>query len=346
MNHINLTQVLKEASRTGSPVAMQVPVQLTSVTQDVTTGGKPYYTVEIADCGAKAKLRFWENSQAFRFLKNGPEDLSGMAVELSADFSSNQYGLDAAMPTLRLLTEEEAVALFAGDEEFQKRNVAEFIYIVQIASGIKLEPLNKMLDRAFEVYGQSFRNAAAAFGNHHARRGGLVEHTAQMLRCAVALAPLYPEATPDLLYAGVIFHDMGKIWETNYPARGFEALHSVEGELAGHIALGSFLVRELWDQVVEDRFADKTLLLHLTHLILSHHGQMEWGSPVEPKTPEAVLLHQIDMIDSRIEMFREIYRTGEVKEGGILEANRPLRGHVSLPFSALRDGKTEGGVAE
>jgi 3'-5' exoribonuclease len=172
-----------------------------------------------------------------------------------------------------------------------------------------------------------FRRAAAAFGNHHARRGGLLEHTAQMLRCAVALAPLYPNVHASLLYAGVILHDIGKIRETNYPAQGFVAEHTIPGELLGHIADGVAQVVAAWSKV----WGDSGIVMrdHLLHLVLSHHGQNEWGSPVTPKTPEAILLHQIDMIDSRMEMYRQAFDT--TPESSDLAETR--RGHLVRSFS-------------
>ena len=204
-------------------------------------------------------------------------------------------------------------------------------------------PIRAVIDLLFFRHHEAFRRAAAAFGNHHARRGGLLEHTSQMLRCAVALAPLYPEVTPDLLYAGVILHDFGKIVETDYPERGFEAQHRCAGELLGHIAIELQMIQRAWEEMHGMQY--QTLLTHLLHLILSHHGQNEWGSPVEPKTPEAVLLHQIDMIDSRIEMLRGMVQAGEEK-GGLVKAKWPMKGYVALPFSALKNEAAEGEVAK
>jgi 3'-5' exoribonuclease len=104
--------------------------------------------------------------------------------------------------------------------------------------------------------GEAFRRAAAARNYHHARRGGLVEHTAQMMRAAIALAAVYPRLNRDLLLAGVLFHDAGKVWENNVAKTGFGIEHSERGELIGHISLGLELVNDLWRQLLaEDAFA-------------------------------------------------------------------------------------------
>ena len=95
-------------------------------------------------------------------------------------------------------------------------------------------------------FGERFRRTAAARNYHHARRGGLVEHTAQMMRVAVALCPLYPQLNLDLLLAGILFHDSGKLWENHLPEDGFTMGFDERGELMGHISIGLELVNSLW----------------------------------------------------------------------------------------------------
>lgn len=341
MQKLNLTQLLQQAPRDKSVLRAAVHVQLSSVTKEITQGGKPYLSVEIADSGQKQKVKFWNDSQAFRVISAEADMMREAAMELDASFSVSQYGLDANTPSLRTLDAAEEAALFAGDAEFQKLNDANWNFVVSVVQAMKVEPIELVASALLAAHGEEFRRAAAAFGNHHARRGGLLEHTSQMLRCAQALAPLYAEVTPDLLYAGILFHDLGKIVESDYPERGFAAEHVLAGELMGHIAIGAQMIRNFWREIHGE--GEKALLMHLTHLILSHHGQLEWGSPVEPKTPEAVLLHQIDMIDSRIEMMRGAYATGADMGNGLVEARRPMRRYVALPWGGVptlgEDGK-------
>ena len=195
--------------------------------------------------------------------------------------------------------------------------------------------------RALEKYSEKWRRAAAARKNHHARRGGLIDHTAQMWRVARALAPLYPEVDGDLLGAGVLFHDIGKLWETDTGEKGFGSVPSRRGEMIGHISLGIEVANALWREGeategktwAELKPASEELRDHLLHLIASHHGTKEFGSPVAPKTPEAFLLHHIDNIDAKMEMLRLSYARGKGEGVGLVEAHRPLEGPLPWPIS-------------
>ncbi|HVB87894.1 MAG TPA: HD domain-containing protein [Candidatus Dormibacteraeota bacterium] len=138
------------------------------------------------------------------------------------------------------------------------------------------------------------KRAPAAMTMHHAYIGGLLEHTVSLLGLANALCAHYPELDRDLLLAGVVLHDIGKIEELRY-ARGIE--YSDEGRLLGHISMGAMLVREKC-KVIEHFPAP--LLVMVQHLILSHHGSLEFGSPSLPQFPEAIALHAIDDLDSKM----------------------------------------------
>lgn len=139
-------------------------------------------------------------------------------------------------------------------------------------------------------------NAPAARNMHHAYIGGLLEHMLSMAKVAKMLANHYPHLNTDLLIAGVLLHDIGKVIE--YTTEGaFD--FSDDGRLVGHIVRAVTMV----ETVASGMGFPQDELRQLTHLIASHHGNMEWGSPVVPKTLEAVLLHQIDLLDSRMQGF-------------------------------------------
>lgn len=140
---------------------------------------------------------------------------------------------------------------------------------------------------------ERFAVAPAARGMHHAYVGGLLEHTLSMAAVARLLAAHYPYVNLNLLLSGVLLHDVGKADAYSLD----EGLgHSDDGRLVGHILRGALLIER---EAAELAFpADE--LQQLLHLIASHHGTLEWGSPVVPRTLEAVLLHQIDLLDSRI----------------------------------------------
>ena len=150
-----------------------------------------------------------------------------------------------------------------------------------------------------------------------------------MMESALALCTVYPELHRDLLIAGVLFHDTGKLWETCPPERGFGIESEPRGELLGHLSIGIELVNTIWRDLPKEDWeslvpASEDVRLHLLHLVASHHGQLEFGSPVLPKTPEAALLHFVDNIDARMEMFIAAYASGSAGQNGQREWVRPL----------------------
>lgn len=146
---------------------------------------------------------------------------------------------------------------------------------------------------------RGFARCPAGVKIHHAYVGGLLEHVVTMLDVAERVLPMYPEVNRDLVLMGVFLHDSGKVRELSY-ARTFA--YSDEGQLLGHLTLGietlADKARKVPDLTGEPFPAE--LLLRLKHLILSHHGELQYGSPKVPMTPEAVALHAIDLLDSRI----------------------------------------------
>lgn len=153
----------------------------------------------------------------------------------------------------------------------------------------------------------SFANAPAARTMHHAYIGGLLEHTLSMAAVAEMLAKHYPYVNRDLLLAGTLLHDMGKAIEyTTDPSFAF----SDDGRLVGHIVRAVVIV----EKAAEAIQMDAETLRPLVHMILSHHGTNEWGSPVVPKTLEAILLHQIDLLDSRVQGYFDFLRNENSSE--------------------------------
>jgi len=213
---------------------------------------------------------------------------------------------------------------------------ADWEFIAQTIQTIADPRLRALCDAFLKEWGDRFRRTAAARNYHHARRGGLVEHTAQMMRVAKEIAPLYPELNLDLLLAGILFHDCGKLWENQMPENGFNMSYDERGELMGHISIGLELVNSLWRKIsVDNAIAWKDLAptsedvrLHLLHLIGAHHGEPEFGSPVSPKTPEAMALHYIDNLDARLEMFAAGYTTAKPLAARIFDRVRPLPGNL------------------
>lgn len=172
----------------------------------------------------------------------------------------------------------------------------QFRRLVESVSGI----LRRLLDSFFEdkSFWEAFRRAPAAKSVHQAYEGGLLLHTVGVARLCCAACDVYPRLRRDLLLTGALLHDVGKVWEYEL----FPRLDKTEaGRLVGHVVLGA---QEVSRRARQLGVPPNTRLL-LEHLILSHHGRKEWGSPVEPAFAEAELLHHADMIDSRVAIYFE-----------------------------------------
>jgi 3'-5' exoribonuclease len=157
--------------------------------------------------------------------------------------------------------------------------------------------IRALLDRALAQYGERIRIWPAAQLVHHAYRGGLLEHVLKMAEVGVSLARLYG-ADSNVVLAGVLLHDIGKLEELEYEC---VTRYSTAGNLLGHITLGAQAVSRLADSI--EGFPGE-LKVEIEHLVLSHHGSREFGSPVEPMTVEAFILAAVDDLDSKIHQVR------------------------------------------
>jgi 3'-5' exoribonuclease len=153
---------------------------------------------------------------------------------------------------------------------------------------------------------RKFTVAPAGVKNHHAYGSGLLEHVVTMLSVADRISDLYPEVDRELLLAGIFLHDIGKIDELSYD-RSYG--YTDEGQLVGHLVMGVAMLREKIKRAValtDEPFPDE-LRLRLEHMIVSHHGTLEFGSAKVPMTPEAVALHHLDNLDAKVHLVtREI----------------------------------------
>ncbi|HJV22736.1 MAG TPA: HD domain-containing protein [Holophagaceae bacterium] len=163
----------------------------------------------------------------------------------------------------------------------------------------------------------AFAKAPAAKSMHHAYLGGLLEHSLSIMGMAERACGHYGEMNRDLVLAGVFLHDLGKTAELSYD-RGFG--YTDEGNLLGHISMEAQWIQRAMD--AQEGFPE-VLRLHLLHIVLSHHGRLEFGSPVTPRTPEALLVHYLDDLDGKLEvMFRSV--RDDSGEGNWTPFNRAL----------------------
>jgi 3'-5' exoribonuclease len=205
-----------------------------------------------------------------------------------------------------------------------------------IVAGMSNRHLKALLDSMLndDEIAARYRRAPAAKQIHHAFLGGLLEHVLSVAALARATAPRYPMVDLDLLLTGVVLHDIGKIHELNYE-RGFS--YSNDGQLLGHIHIGLRMVADKLRGLPDFPPALRSLV---EHMVLSHHGQLEYGSPKIPLFPEALLLHYLDDLDSKMECMRALIENDRQVEGCFTTF------HQTMSRAALKKDRFLNGKAE
>src|SRR5947199_5231966 len=332
MDLLTLTEIRRAVQK--GPFSARVHVQVEVAAPKLTREQKPYCELSLADACDRMTLRVWSDHPQYKACTSFNSD---RFIELTGEFNSHsQYGLEAQKWTVRPLTDQEKSELLQGPAELRAKQNADWEFIEKTVHTITDPRLHGLCEAFLNEWGDRFRRAAAARKYHHARRGGLVEHTAQMMRVAKEIARVYPQLNVDLLTAGILFHDSGKLWENQFSETGFVMDYDELGELVGHISIGLEVVNLLWRKLSADNAdvwktyvpSSEDVRLHLLHLIGAHHGQKELGSPVEPKTPEAMTLHYIDNLDSKLEMFAAGYATAQPLAPRIFDRVRPSPGNL------------------
>lgn len=267
-----------------------------------TKTGKPYLELTLADKSGTIPAKCWDPPPA--------PPTTGALVAVSGkggEFNGRpQLTVDQIGPAPADAAIEDFVPCAPRDPQ------AMFNEVRQAATKLRDESIRAIV---LELINEANRDGRlltfpAAKQLHHAERGGLLHHLTDMLRLARAIAEIHPWLDWDLLCAGVILHDLGKLAEMQVDAAGLAASYTVEGRLVGHIVRGAIDIARVAERVDAD--PEKTVLLQ--HLVLSHHGKLEFGSPVLPKIPEAEVLSIIDVLDARLFEMRDALAT--VEPGG------------------------------
>lgn len=186
-------------------------------------------------------------------------------------------------------------------------------YLTEVMASIQDPLLHGILQVFFDdpKFLSEFLRVPAALKRHHVYIGGLLEHTAGVTALASAAASYYPLVDRDLLLTGAILHDIGKV-RTYHVGNGFDGTD--EGKLIGHLVLGAQMVEQAIGKVKHpDDEHSHEIRNKLIHLLVSHHGIMEWGSPIEPLTVEACILHHADNMDAQITKFLTIIRENQTQ---------------------------------
>ncbi len=256
--------------------------------------GKPYLTLHLMDKTGEIEGRVWEHVDVIgsRFEKDDFIRVQGKATVYLGKMQLIIADLSRVPDSEVLLAD----FLPEGDRD-PELMLRELHGLLASCS----DPhISRLLHAFFDDsrFMQLYRTAPAAKGMHHVHLGGLFEHSLAVAALVDAIMPLYPELNRDLLIAGALLHDVGKVREMTY-LRSFD--YSDEGKLIGHITIGVEMLHEKILAVGD--FPEETAML-LKHMILSHHGQYEFGSPKRPKTVEATVLNYLDDMDSKINGIR------------------------------------------
>ncbi len=258
--------------------------------------GSPYLTVRLKDKTGEMDSKVWENAVAFdqQFKKGDIIFIEGRAA-------SFKNAIQISIINIKKIPWEEVepadyLPCVQGDVNAMFNEISGFI------EKINDQYLITLLNAFFqdEKTASLFRRAPAAKGFHHIYLGGLLEHTLSVVRLLEKVADHYPVLNKDMLITGGILHDIGKIHEFSYNSI---IDYSDEGRLIGHIVMGVEMINE---RIASIHDFPSQLAMELRHIILSHHGEFEFGSPKRPKTLEALVVHYIDDLDAKFNAFQTI----------------------------------------
>ena len=255
-----------------------------------TKDGRPYLLGSFRDKTGQIAFVFWDiPSYAESWTQ------TGSAVLVTGRVVRYKDAQQITVTDMNQNLEPSLADLLPSSRRSQEEMVAELKEQINSLS----EPWQQLVAHILldETFLRDYAHAPAARNMHHAYIGGLLEHTLSMATLANFIADHYPYVNRDLLLAGTLLHDMGKAIEYDI-SKSFS--FSEDGRLVGHITRAVVLVEKAATEIGDFPEDD---LRHLVHLIASHHGTHEWGAPVIPKTLEAILLHQIDLLDSRVQGF-------------------------------------------
>ena len=259
-----------------------------SAEQRASANGKNYLDMTLADKSGSINAKMWDGTVQ--------PPLAGSIVKVRATGNEFNGRMQLRVEKIRAAESRDAVdmsTLIPCAPRDPKEMLDE---VVRAADHIADPDLRKITCELLDRAGDKLLTFPAAKQMHHAERGGLLHHTTTMLRAANAIMTVYPQLNASLLTAGVIVHDLAKIDEMDADTLGLVSDYSVDGKLIGHIVRGVVNIQ----LAAEKTKASPGKALLLQHMVLSHHGIPEYGSPLAPKFPEAEVLNTIDTLDARL----------------------------------------------
>ena len=260
-----------------------------SFTRLTSTNGNQYANIELQDKTGKIEGKKWsiDSEDIYTFEPGNIVSINGEVLAYKGNLQVKIYSGRALnkdyIDLSRFLIQSE----YSFDELKNRFNV--------LLNEIKSEDVHNLVSEVFKKYEKELFTFPAAKRNHHNYLRGLITHSVSMAETALYLGKKYKNIDLDILIASALLHDIGKIIELSGPEI---TTYTTEGQLLGHIPLGFYMIKDECERLK----VNKEKALHLEHIILSHHGKFEYGSPVLPATKEAILLSMIDDIDAKMEL--------------------------------------------
>lgn len=295
-----------------------------SADQRTGSKGAKYLDLNLADRTGEVNAKVWDG--------NLPAPTPGSVVKVRGGTLEYNGRLQLRVERIRPVAPEDAVDLSELTPCAPEAPEDMLRQIEETIDGFQNEDIRRLTKELVRRFEPKLRYYPAAQRIHHAERSGLLHHTTGMLRTAKAIWQIYPWLNSDLLYAGVILHDLCKTEEMASDEMGVVRDYSKEGLLLGHLVLGVTRIQETADDL---GITGEPVLL-LEHMILSHHGEAEFGSPRPPMFPEAEVLHWVDLLDARMNEMQTAI--GKLKPGVFSEKIWSLdRRLYRVPYESLEN---------
>ena len=287
----------------------------------VTASGKPFLSAVLADTSGTIEAKVWDYSGPI-----GERD-AGKVIKVRGSVSDYRGALQVTVDKLRLAAEDDHVDVSRLVRVAPIDRAGAYADITRLVSTLEDADYRAVCEEMLRRHEDSFRTIPAAKSVHHSFLSGLLMHTYNMLRLADFLAAQYADSVDrSLLLAGTLLHDFGKEREFTFSELGLVTDYSTKGQLLGHLVMGAQETAEVAEMLGIPE--EKSVLLQ--HLLLSHHGEPEFGAAVLPQCAEAELLSLIDQIDSRMEIYREALvplKSGEFSQRIFALDNRRIYKH-------------------
>ena len=270
-----------------------------------TSKGSDYLDMKLSDADGEIIAKLWDYSP----LTYGEFPLESL-VKVRGEISKFAGADQLRIIKIRLATADDGVDIsdFVATADYS----GEFMYgrLMEIVNGFADDELKKLVLTMYEQRKEDLLTWPAAFRLHHAVRSGLLMHTLSIVKLCQGVCEVYPFVNRDLLIAGAMLHDIAKTVEYEVGTAGIASGYTVEGNLIGHLVKGAMLVDETAQQLGISR--EKAMLIE--HMLISHHGEPEFGAAVRPMFLEAELLSELDLMDARVYQMAHAVENIETKE--------------------------------